>query len=327
MSDAPPTSPAAAPRPEQADAAGPRADLQPDENPPNSAPPVSVVILTMNEEANLPGALKSCAWCNDIWVLDSGSNDATVQVAQAAGAGVRTNPFESFGKQRNWAIDNLPLRHDWVFHLDADEHFTPALVAEIGHAIARNHDAFDGYHVAHKLMLGGQWLRRAGGFPVYQMRLFHRSRMRFIDHGHGQREHPDAKISRLDEPYLHFAFSKGLEDWLDKHNRYAHAEARTLAQGAALNEGISGLLSRDGIRRRRALKALSYRLPFRPTLRWLMIMVAKGGLLDGRAGWLYARMNATYERMIDLHRVAEGRLDTPPNPPSTPTVPSGKELK
>src|SRR5687767_15041601 len=94
-------------------------------------PPVSVIILTLNEEANIRDCLASCAWCDDVSVLDSGSTDRTRDVAKELGAAVYSNRFESFGRQRNWAIDNIPAKHDWIFHLDADERFTPRLEDEI----------------------------------------------------------------------------------------------------------------------------------------------------------------------------------------------------
>ncbi|MEM9913775.1 MAG: glycosyltransferase family 2 protein [Planctomycetota bacterium] len=268
---------------------------------PNAALPVSVVILTLNEADNLPGVLDSCAWCDDIAVLDSGSTDGTAEIAEARGVKVYHHAFESFGKQRNWAIENIPLKHDWVFHLDADEHFTEALVDEVGRRIAQAPDEVAGFHVPHKLMLHDRWLRRAGGYPVYQMRLFHKKRMRFIDHGHGQREAPDTVTEKLVEPYLHFAFSKGLEPWLAKHNRYARLEAQEMVSGGGLEFRWGDLFSGQAIQRRRAIKALAYRMPFRPKLRWWMVVLLQRGLLDGRSGLTYATMMSTYEQMIDLH--------------------------
>jgi glycosyltransferase involved in cell wall biosynthesis len=266
-------------------------------------PPVSVVILTLNEEDNIPGCLASCAWSDDVHVLDSGSKDRTVELSRSLGAGVHTNPFESFGAQRNWAIDNIPLRHDWVFHLDADERFTPELVRAMDRLVASG-PAEAGFHVPSRLMFMGQWLRRAGGYPVYQMRLFHRARMRFCDHGHGQREQSEGQVGRLDEPYLHFAFSKGLHDWLDKHNRYSTLEARQMlaegGEGASAGALLGAVFGGDRIARRRALKRLTSRTPCRATARRLYTLLVQGGLLDGRAGWTYARMLAVYEEMIAL---------------------------
>lgn len=266
---------------------------------PGAGARVSVVILTLNEEVNIAACLESCAWCDDVHVLDSGSEDRTVELARAHGAAVHSHPFESFGKQRNWAIDNIPLKHDWVFHLDADERFTPELVREMADRLGRD-PAEAGYHIPHKLMLMGRWLRRAGGYPTYQMRLFHKGRMRFRDYGHGQREDTQGAVGVFESPYLHYAFSKGLYDWLDKHNRYSSLEALEVIGTRRERMQLSDLFSRDPVRRRRCWKEVGYHLPFRPALRWFVTMFVIGGVLEGRAGYTYAKLLALYEQMITL---------------------------
>ncbi|RMD61105.1 MAG: glycosyltransferase, partial [Planctomycetota bacterium] len=251
----------------------------------------------LNEEVNIEGCLESCAWCDDVHVLDSGSTDRTVEIARSMGAQVHTHPFESFGAQRNWAIDNIRTKHDWIFHLDADERFTPALVEEMARALERE-PAAAGFHVPSKLIFMGRWLKRAGGYPTYQMRLFHKERMRFRDYGHGQREATEGVVATLHEPYIHFPFSKGLEEWYDKHNRYSTLEARELLASRRERIGVGALWSFDPVARRRAWKVLGYRLPWRPAARWAATMVLQGGVLEGRPAWLYASLLASYERMI-----------------------------
>lgn len=267
--------------------------------PGKARPPVSVVILTLNEEINIADCVASCAWCDDVHVLDSGSEDRTIQIAQSQGAHTHSHPFESFGKQRNWAIDNIPLKHDWVFHLDADERFTPELVAEMERLIAGN-PPDTGFHCPSKMMFMGRWLKRAGGYPTYQMRLFHKSRMRFKDYGHGQREATDAPLRRLTEPYLHYSFSKGLYDWLDKHNRYSSLEALQVVSAGGERVPFSKVFSGDPVERRRAWKELGYRMPFRPFVRWFVTLFIVGGVFEGRGAWTYAQLLAVYERMITL---------------------------
>src|SRR5690606_37679156 len=148
----------------------------------------------------------------------------------------------------------------WIFHLDADERFTPELVREMDELLGADPpDA--GFHVPSKLMFMGRWLRLAGGYPTYQMRLFHKGRMRFKDHGHGQREDTDARLRRLKNPYLHYSFSKGLHDWLDKHNRYSTLEALQVASAAGGRVRVRSLLSSDSVERRRAWKDFGYHIP------------------------------------------------------------------
>lgn len=259
--------------------------------------PVSIVILTMNEEINIAEAIRSCAWCDDVHVLDSGSTDRTREIAEELGARVHIHPFESFGAQRNWAIDNIPLKRSWIFHLDADERFTEALVAEMSRMLAEN-PPLAGCHVPSKMMFLGRWLRFSAGYPTYQMRLFHKDRMRFQDYGHGQREETDGELGVLKAPYLHYSFSKGLDDWFEKHNRYSSLEAAEALRATRGAIGWRGLFGVNKIGRRRALKELSYRMPFRPLARWFYTMFIKMGVLDGPAGWTYARLLSMYEQMM-----------------------------
>ncbi|MDP1662658.1 MAG: glycosyltransferase family 2 protein [Phycisphaerales bacterium] len=267
-------------------------------------PAVSVVILTLNEANNIRACIESCAWCDDVHVLDSGSTDGTQGLAEGTGARVWFNSFESFGKQRNWAIDNIAMKHEWVLHLDADERCTPEMIAEID-AVLKTSPAEAGYYLANQMVLMGSWIKHASGYPAYQMRLFHKGRMRFTDVGHGQREATDGKIGTLQSPYAHLNFSKGLDDWFARHNRYSTLEAaevvKMLAEPLALGDAMKG-----GIARRRALKRLAARMPMRGMLRFWMTLIVQRGLLDGAAGWRYAKMLAIYEGMIAL-KVRERR--------------------
>src|SRR6476659_6723527 len=98
---------------------------------------LSAIILTKNEEQDLPACLKSIAWIDDRIVLDSGSTDQTVALAQKASARVFTNPFQSFADQRNWALDHCEPKHDWILFLDADEQSTRAFEGSLQTAISR----------------------------------------------------------------------------------------------------------------------------------------------------------------------------------------------
>ncbi|RMH49407.1 MAG: hypothetical protein D6685_19250, partial [Bacteroidetes bacterium] len=160
------------------------------------------------------------------------------------------------------------------------------------------HPEAAGFHVPSKLIFMGRWLKRAGGYPTYQMRLFHKERMRFRDYGHGQREATEGVVVTLREPYIHYPFSKGLEEWYDKHNRYSTLEARELLASRGERIGVGALWAFDPVARRRAWKTLGYRLPLRPAARWTATMFLQGGVLEGRAAWMYASLLASYERMI-----------------------------
>lgn len=255
----------------------------------------SIVVLTHDEALNITACLRSCASCGDLHVLDSGSADGTRDLASNLGATVHEHPFESFGQQRNWAIDTIPLRHEWVLHLDADERLTPELDAEL-RALVASSPREAGYFVPSKLIFVGRWMRWTAG-PMYQVRFFHRKRLRFVDHGHGQREKTQGELGTVRAAYLHDSFSKGLESWFEKHNRYSSREAEEAVAAMSERAHLGDLVSRNRIARRRALKAISYRLPWRPQLRWIYMALIRRGLLDGQAGLAYISLMVTYERM------------------------------
>lgn len=261
---------------------------------------VSVVVLTYNEEDNIRPCLESVAWCDDVVVVDSFSDDRTVEMAEELGARVFQRKFDDFAGQRNHANDELPLNHPWVLHLDADERCTEALARECQQAAQA--DEFSAFRIPSKLMFMGRWLKYSGMYPSYQVRLVKRGEMRFVQRGHGQREGETKRgVGTLKSAYLHYNFSKGLTEWFDKHNRYALQEAR-----AALNGDANAwkwreiLAAADPVSRRRAIKQAVANLPCRPLLRFLYMYLLRGGILDGLAGYRYCRLLAIYEYLIVL---------------------------
>lgn len=269
----------------------------------------SVVILTLNEERDLPACLASIRGCDDIVVLDSGSTDRTPELARTAGARVFTRRFDHFAGQRNHAQREISFRHPWLFHLDADEQFTPELFRECVAAAAANDPALDGYYVAPRMIFGGRWIPRCTDYPAWQARFGRVPGFAFIEVGHGQREAPGLRLGRLQANYLHQLDTGGEEEWLEKHRRYARKEAAAHAVGATAPFDPGALFSRDRLARRRALKQLSYRLPFRPALRFVYQYFLRGGFLDGRPGLRYCQLLSAYEGFTadELRRLRASR--------------------
>ncbi len=252
----------------------------------------SVLILTLNEERDLPRCLASVRTCDDIVVLDSGSTDRTAEIARTAGARVFTRSFDDFAGQRNYAQREIPFHHPWVFHLDADEQLTPELEAECRTAAVRSD--LDGFLVAPRMMWEGRWIPHCTDYPAWQARFVRAPQFEFIQVGHGQREAPHMRTARLSANYLHDLSSGGEAEWLDKHRRYARAEAQAhLAAGSTGR--FNDLFAGERLVRRRALKRLSYSLPGRPALRFVYQYLLRRGFLDGGAGWRYCRLLARYE--------------------------------
>ena len=282
----------------------PEAVNQPLSSAPAPEVAVSIVFLTKNESASIGRALNSCGRFVDIHVVDSGSTDGTQEIAAQLGASIARNPFRSFAQQRNWALENLNLRYRWVLFLDADEEMTTALASEI-HALVSSAPEQDAFYIPSKLMLNGKWLRRVADYPVYQARMVRRGSFCFVDHGHGQREPASAVMGYLKEPYMHHAYVKGLANWMEKHIRYGQEDAAVMASSSGrARSGPGRFPSRVGARR--FIKARARALPFFPFLRWFWALFLRGGVLEGREGRLYAKMQLHYDLSVSLWLSARG---------------------
>ncbi len=261
---------------------------------------ISIYILTHNEEIDIAECIESAMLSDDIIIVDSLSSDRTVEIAQNYPVRIVPHAFESHGRQRTWMLNNVPTKYEWVYILEADERMTPALYQECLKAIQG--EKIIGYYVAERVMFMGRWIKRSTQYPRYQMRLFKKDHVWFTDYGHTEREVCEGETGFLKETYPHYTCSKGLSRWIDKHNRYSTDEAaETLKQ---LNYGqvnwYALFLGSSEVERRRALKDLSLRLPFRPLLRWIYMYFILGGILDGRAGFAWCTLQAFYEYLILL---------------------------
>jgi glycosyltransferase involved in cell wall biosynthesis len=262
---------------------------------------LSVLIITKNEELDLPGCLGSVAWSDDVHVYDSFSTDRTVEVAEAHGAQVHRRVFDSYAGQRNAALAGIPYKYPWLLILDADERANPAMariVAERTASAARDVDAFRLRRRDHFL---GRWLRHAQTTPFY-IRVLRLGKARFRREINEVVE-VDGAIVDLDNAYFdHYPFSKGLTHWVAKHNSYSSAEAVIVAESAFAGEVSwkKALFAKDFNEKHAARKAVFYSLPGRPLMRWAYLMLYRRGILDGSAGFVYSTLQAFYEWLIVL---------------------------
>ena len=264
--------------------------------------PVSILIPIKNEAANLPRCLASVAWADEIFVVDSQSTDGSQQIAERHGAKVVQFEFNGiWPKKKNWALENLPFSHEWVFILDADEVMPPEAEAEFRAIVSDAQHAIAGYWINRRFMFMGKWLRHAY-YPNWNLRLFkHRlgrhEKLTDVDTQSGDNEVHEHVIvqggtARLRCEMDHHAFpSVGV--FVEKHNRYSNWEAR-VALDRYLRAGAAHLQKGDvGVRRK--LKQWSQMLPFRGLLRFLYVYIVQRGFLDGREGWYFARLHGFYE--------------------------------
>jgi len=264
----------------------------------NGAIPVSVLIMTRNEESRLARCLAPLRAFDEIVVVDSGSTDGTAALAAAAGARVVNFRWNGrYPKKRQWCLDNLSLRNDRVLFVDADEVLTEKLVGEI-----RNLSfAAPGYFIRGLYVVDGKIMKR--GLANNKIALFHRGMMEFpaVDdldlpgmgeiEGHYQPVLKDGykgrKIGRLNEPLLHYAYEGG--GWQERHERYAAWERGMNARNA---------WPADPVPARQALKRLFRSLPGRGMAAFLHSYALKGGFFEGKQGFRLARDRYRYYSMV-----------------------------
>lgn len=271
---------------------------------------ISVLILTLNEEANIADCIRSVSWSDDIVVLDSGSTDNTVNIARELGARTYYRKWDNEKAQREYSLTQIRFRYPWVYNPDADERPESDLIRQMIEKARDRGTTQAGFRVRFKTMFMGKWIKRSSLYPTWVLRLYRPDKVR-IDREINLSFSLDGEEGKLDGHFLHYSFNKGLEDWFAKHNRYSTAEAteslKSILDGRL---DIGGLFSfSDPVRRRRAMKELSFRLPMRPTLRFLYMYALRGGFLDGSPGYHYCRMISYYEYMIVLKMKEQRRRE------------------
>lgn len=265
---------------------------------------ISVLILTHDEEKNLPVALASLhGLCDDVIDLDSYSTDSTTRLAVEWGARVVQREFDNYAAQRRAGLA-LEFRHPWVLMMDADELVTRELWEEMEKAVASAGAESCMFRMRRKDMFLGRWLRRSSGYPTWFGRLVRPGMVR-IEREVNEEYIPLGRVANLEEHLLHFPFNRGVSHWIDRHNTYSTMECAKLREERSTPFHLVDLLASDPVARRRALKRLAYRLPMRPLLVFVYLYFVRFGMLDGRAGLIYCRLRAAYELMIDVKRVEQ----------------------
>ena len=268
-----------------------------------SNPSIAAVVLCLNEAVNLPRSLASLTWCDERLVVDSGSSDGSQKVAIQAGAKVvehRQPGRFLITEQRNWALKNGGLRSEWVLFLDADEEISSDCRKAVQAAICQL-NAPDGFELTPRYWFFGRWLKHTQGYPNWHPRLVRRGSLTF-EGGVWESFPAGRTIGRINTPYEHYAFSKGMDDWLERHRRYSDWDAERIL--AYLKSGDQQAL---GTSRWLRLRAFTSRLwPLRPLLRFLQKYVFQGGFREGWQGLLFALMMAAYE-LITVVKVIEKR--------------------
>ncbi|BAN35173.1 glycosyl transferase family protein [Sulfuricella denitrificans skB26] len=261
---------------------------------------ISVLILTKNEEKDLPGCLESVSWSDDVHVYDSNSTDRTVEIAKSANATVTQRPFDNWAAHQNWGLQNISFKYPWVFYIDADERMTPELILEVRKAV-ENPGENVAFRIQRRDFFMGRWLKHVQTSPFY-LRLFRPEKMRY-ERLVNPISIPDGPVGQVSGYLDHFPFGKGISHWVERHNSYSTFEAQQIVSNRSNNEKFSlwkAFFEKDFHKKRYHQKELFYRLPARPLIKFTLLYFLKRGFLDGRAGFTYSALQSIYEYMIVL---------------------------
>lgn len=266
-----------------------------------------MVLPVLNEQDNLPDALASVDWADEVVVVDSGSTDATASIATVAGARVVKFAHQAGGpKKKGWSLRNIEFRNDWVLFLDGDERVTAGLRAEIEDTLRE--PRHDGYYLDREMVFRG---RRLDCYrPDWNLRLFRHSQASIEDLGlHDLPGTGDNEIHEhfiiagntgfLTNPLLHNDY-RGIGAWIERHNKYATWEAHLYRRWRTEPVGFRRDCLRDPVARNRMLRRIWVRLPGRPVLRLFIWLVGKRAIRDGSAGLVYCFLMGWYELIVGL---------------------------
>lgn len=273
--------------------------------------PVSALVPTLDEELNLPECLQSLSWADEVFVVDSFSKDRTVEIARALGAHVVQHAFESYSRQKNWALDTLPFRNEWVLIVDADERVTRDLRREIERMLTEPDS--DGYYVNRRFIFLGTWIRHAGWYPSWNLRLFRHALGRYDDREVHEHVVLQGRAGYLRSDLLHLD-RRGLEAFVARHNRYSSLEASARLKAERDSHDRAKLplsLMASPVQRKRFLRERVWpHIPAKPLMLFVYMYALRRGFLDGRAGLALCVFHAYQEFMVGLKLAELRRLSS-----------------
>ncbi|MBX7223621.1 MAG: glycosyltransferase family 2 protein [Blastocatellia bacterium] len=270
--------------------------------------PITVIILTFNEEKNLSDCLASVAgWTHSIFLVDSGSTDRTLEIARQFEAQAEFHPFETHARQWNWGITSLPIETDWILCLDSDHRIMPELrdeLCELFHNQPETLRQHDGFYIKRRQVFRGKWIRHGGYYPKYLLKLFRRDKVRsdeqelldfrfYVDGPTGKLKH-DLIEDNLNEADIGF--------WITKHNRFATLQSQEEWNRQTTMNTWSAPPRFFGTPDQRVLwlKSKWYRMPLyvRPFLYFTFRYFFQLGFLDGKQGFIFHFLQGFWYRLL-----------------------------
>lgn len=267
--------------------------------------PLTVIILTYNEDKNIEKCLKSIHdWADEIFIVDSYSTDTTLEIVKKYTDKIYQHPFENYALQRNWAQDNLPIKNDWILHLDAGESVTIELAEELRKIFSKNINK-DGFLVSRRQVFMGRWIKYGGLYPTYHLRIFKKSLGRCENRLYDQHFYVKGKIKKLEGDIIDIMVPT-IDGWISRHNRWATLEVLEVMNNRRdENHGMEDIVIKgdtrgNPIEQRRWLRERYYKLPIfiRPFLYFIYRYFFKLGFLDGKEGLIFHFLQGFWYRFL-----------------------------
>ncbi|HZZ42810.1 MAG TPA: glycosyltransferase family 2 protein [Tepidisphaeraceae bacterium] len=280
--------------------------------------PIAIVFTTKNEEANLAYALASVVdWAQEVFVVDSGSTDNTEEITRSFGVDFTFHAWEGYARQKNWAVDNLPITTPWVFILDADESITPELRDELIKVATDNSCLENAFFINRFFIFLDKRIHHCGYYPSWNIRFFRRGMARYELRDVHEHMLVEGKTGYLKCDMEHND-RRGLEFYIAKHNQYSTLEAREMYKLMLGQSTKSPEHFWDGpTGRRRWIKQNIWpRLPARWFWRWVYMYILRFGFLDGYVGFHFCLFLAAYEHQITLKLREQFQAARAPAPPA-----------
>lgn len=273
---------------------------------------ITAIILTKNEEANIERCINSIKGVADrIVVVDSGSTDNTVAIAEKMGAEIYFHEFVHYAAQFNWALDNVGVTTTWVYRIDADECVTPELANEIiENCSLHANDDVSAFLMKHKLFFLGRYLTHGGAYPFIKITVFKPEFARFENRAMGEHVVPsEGRCLQFENDCIHYD-CKNLNSFIDKHNWYATREVYDYYERSKAISDQASLYGKAE-KTKRIRDGLYYKLPkfFRARLYYIYRYYFQLGFLDGKAGKVYAWIQAYMYRFIVDAKIYEKEIE------------------
>lgn len=263
--------------------------------------PITAIVLTLNEEKNIVNCLKSIKdLCDEIILVDSGSTDRTIEIAKEYTDKIFNHPFDNYSKQRNWALENLPIKNEWILNLDADHRVTPELIEELKILFSKGNPAeVNGFLISRRTIFMGRWIKHGGHYPTYHANMFRKGFGKCEEKLYDQHFLVTGKLLTLKGDIVDI-ITDSLTSFTERHNKWSTLEAEYQLSVNKNDVVIKAELGGNAIQRRRALKNIYEKFPLfvRPFLYFIQRYFFRLGFLDGKEGLIFHFLQGFWFRFL-----------------------------